>query len=167
MSQGKCFSHLEKILRVHKQASQSPGVFRLLLWCGKLTAGEHQRQVCECWEFLTSCSQTYGIWRKQMNLLTCNFVSPAPPPIPRVSVWNRARKQCRRLCEAKLPRDARVHATVQRPCNPRWSGVSQVSLCMQQQIWSLDQNAQQWDSDGFPALGVTYPTKQPLKESGR
>lgn len=103
------------------------------------------------------------MWRRQMRLLICNFISSAPPPIPRVSVWNRARKQRRRLCEAKLPRDARVHETVQCPCNPRWSGVSKVRLCMRQQIWSLDQNAWKWDGDGFPTFSITYPTKQSLK----
>lgn len=144
--------------------SHLANLFKLFLWYGKLTAGKHQRQVTLD---KLHTRPKYQMWMRQMIVVICHFISSAPSPVPRVSVWNRARKQRRRLCETKLPRDARVHATLQRPCNPGWSGISKVSLCTQQHSWSLNQKAQQWDGEGFPTFVVTYPTKQELKEAWR
>lgn len=146
-SQGKDISWCEENPEyINRLISHLVSLYELL-WSGKLAVGKHLIQAYECWEFHDERSQmrpSYPVW---MMLLICNFTSLAPSPVARVSLWNRAWKQCRRLREAKLPRDARVHATVQRPCNPRWSGISKVSLCMQQHIWSIGQNAWQWGGD--------------------
>lgn len=142
---------------VHKQADQPPGksVWTSVKWqagCRKtFDTGLWMLRIS--WQAFTNETKLPCV--NDAANLECNFTSLAPSPVARVSLWNRAWKQCRRLREAKLPRDARVHATVQRPCNPRWSGISKVSLCMQQHIWSIGQNAWQWGGDELPVSSTS------------
>lgn len=137
---------------VHKQADEWSG--KSVRTSVKWQAGCRKRFDTGLWALRISDKRSqmrpsYPVW---MMLLICHFTSLAPSPVPRVSLWNCARKQRRRLCEAKLPRDARVHAALQCPCNPRWSSISKVSLCMQQHIWSIGQNTRQWGGDELPTF---------------
>lgn len=57
-----------------------------------------------------------------------SFSLIATSSLSRLSLWNCPGKQCWRLCEAKLPRDAWVYEKVQCTSHPWRSGVSEVSV---------------------------------------